>query len=132
MTTRPRVLVVDDDESIRKFALRVLGDAGYEVVSVEDGAGALRLTESESRFDGFVLDVMMPEMQGDELGRRLRQKDADAKILYFTGYVDRLFEERATLWENEAFIEKPVTVDGLRQAVSLLLFGNMEGTRTEK
>ena len=45
MTTRPRVLVVDDDESIRKFALRVLEDAGYEVVSVEDGPGALRLTE---------------------------------------------------------------------------------------
>ena len=132
MTTRPRVLVVDDDESIRKFALRVLEDAGYEVVSVEDGAGALRLTECEARFDGFVLDVMMPEMKGDELGRRLRQKDADAKILYFTGYVDRLFEERATLWENEAFIEKPVTVDGLRQAVSLLLFGNMTGTPTEK
>ena len=128
MTTRPRVLVVDDDESIRKFALRVLEDAGYEVVSVEDGAGALRLTEGAARFDGFVLDVMMPEMQGDELGRRLRQQDADAKILYFTGYVDRLFEARTTLWENEAFVEKPVTVDGLRQAVSLLLFGNTEGT----
>ena len=69
----------------------------------------------------------MPQMRGDELGRRLRQRDPDVKVLYFTGYSDQLFEDRQTLWEHEAFIEKPVTSDGLLEAVSLLLFGHTDG-----
>ena len=44
-----------------------------------------------------------------------------------TGYSERLFEWRPTLWEHEAFIEKPVTINGLREAVSLLLFGDTDG-----
>jgi two-component system cell cycle sensor histidine kinase/response regulator CckA len=74
-----------------------------------------------------VVDVVMPQMRGDELGRRLRQRDPDVKVLYFTGYADRLFEERPTLWQHEAFLEKAVTVEGLREAVSMLLFGHTHG-----
>jgi hypothetical protein len=68
--------------------------------------------------------------RGAELGRRLRLDEPEAKILYCTGYSDRLFEERGTLWENEVFIDKPVTLEGLRQAVSLLLFGHTLGPDT--
>jgi len=53
--------------------------------------------------------------------------NADARILHFTGSSDRLFEDRKTLLEHEAFIEKPVTVKGLLEAVSLLLFGHTHG-----
>jgi len=49
------------------------------------------------------------------------------KVLYFTGYSDSLFEERKLLWQHEAFIEKPVTIAGLLEAVSLLLFGHVTG-----
>jgi len=123
-----RVLVVDDEESIRGFAERALRGAGYEVVVAPDGPEALWLVEAQPRpFDLFVVDVLMPQMCGDELGRQLRQRDADVKVLYFTGYIDRLFEDRQTLWEHEAFIEKPVTVTGLLEAVSLLLFGHTHG-----
>jgi two-component system cell cycle sensor histidine kinase/response regulator CckA len=93
-----------------------------------DGPEALRLSEAQRRpFDLFVVDVLMPLMRGDELGRQLRQRDPDVKVLYFTGYADRLFEERPTLWEHEAFLEKAVTVEGLREAVSMLLFGHTHG-----
>ena len=123
-----RVLVVDDEASVRGFAERALAAAGYEVVVASDGPPALRLAEAQPRpFDLFVLDVVMPQMRGDELGRRLRQQDPDVKVLYFTGYSDRLFENRKTLREHEAFIEKPVTVNGLLEAVSLLLFGHTDG-----
>ena len=47
-------------------------------------------------------------------------------MLYLTGYSDRLFKEKATLWQDEAFLDKPCSVKGLRQAVSLLLFGRFE------
>jgi two-component system cell cycle sensor histidine kinase/response regulator CckA len=122
-----RVLVVDDEESIRLFAERALRGAGYEIVVASSGPDALRLVETDTRFDLFVLDVQMPRMRGDELARQLRQRNLDVKVLYFTGYSDRLFAERAVLWQNEAFIEKPVTLKGLQEAVSLLLFGHLNG-----
>ena len=126
-----RILVVDDEESMRRLAERALRDAGYEVALASDGPEALRLVEEQGPFDVSVIDIMMPEMQGDELGRRIRQADPDARVLYFTGYSDRLFEQRKVLWQNEAFIEKPVTVKGLLEAVSLLLFGHIHGPETE-
>jgi CheY-like chemotaxis protein len=124
----PRVLVVDDEESVRNFAERALADAGYEVVIASDGPEALRLVEAQRRpFDLFVIDILMPEMRGDELARLLRQRDPDMKVLYFTGYSDRLFQEKSMLWENEAFIEKPVAIKGLLEAVSLSIFGHTRG-----
>jgi two-component system, cell cycle sensor histidine kinase and response regulator CckA len=123
-----RVLVVDDEMPIRAFAERVLSGAGYEVVVASDGPEALRLVDAQQRpFDLFVSDLMMPQMRGDELGRRLRQRDPDVKVLYLTGYSGLLFEARKVLWEHEAFVEKPVTVKGLLEAVSLLLFGHPHG-----
>ncbi len=125
---RLSVLVVDDEASICAFAERTLRRAGYEVMVASDGPEALRLVEAQRQpFALFVLDLVMPDMRGDELARQLRQRDLDAKVLYFTGFSDRLFEERQTLWQHEAFIEKPVTVNELLEAVSLLLFGHTDG-----
>jgi two-component system cell cycle sensor histidine kinase/response regulator CckA len=123
-----RVLVVDDEERVRAFVTRALRDEGYEVMVASDGPEALRLVEGEPRaFDLFVVDVAMPQMRGDELGRQLRQQDPDVKVLYFTGFSDLLFKSRHSLQEHEAFIEKPVTVSALLEAVSLLLFGHTNG-----
>jgi two-component system, cell cycle sensor histidine kinase and response regulator CckA len=123
-----RILVVDDEPAIVSFATRVLTSAGYDVSSAPDAAEALRIVEGQSTaFDLFVLDVMMPLMRGDELGRRLRQRDPNSKILYFTGFSDRLFEQHPLLWEDEAYVDKPVTVAGLLEAVSLLLFRHTRG-----
>ncbi|CEF48787.1 unnamed protein product [uncultured bacterium] len=124
----PRLLVVDDEASIRALVRRVLTDGGYDVTVAADGSEALRLVDGQTGpFDLFVLDIMMPSMSGDELGRRLRQQNPDAKLLYFTGYSDRLFEQRPTLWQDEAFLDKPVSPNGLLEAVSLLLYGHTQG-----
>jgi two-component system cell cycle sensor histidine kinase/response regulator CckA len=126
----PRVLVVDDNEAIRTCVAQALQQAGYEVVSTSDGRDALKVVDAQARFDLCVLDVMMPGMTGDELGCLLRARDPDAKILYFTGYADRLFSERAGLGAHEAFLDKPVSMTGLCEAVSLLLHGCTRGTLT--
>jgi two-component system cell cycle sensor histidine kinase/response regulator CckA len=123
----PRVLVVDDEDSIRTFAERVLSDAAYQVTLASDGAEALRLAKEKGPFDLFVIDLNMPSMAGDEVARHLRAGNPDAKVLYFTGYSDRLFQEKAVLWEHEAFVEKPATMRGLLEAVSLMLFGHTRG-----
>ena len=113
-----RVLVVDDDEGIRRFAARALGHAGYDVVTACDGLEAIRFVEAQPRFDLFVIDVMMPGMRGDELARRLHDRDPEIKVLYFTGYADQFFALRPTLRENETVLVKPVTMNELLDAVS--------------
>ena len=73
---------------------------------------------------------MMPQMTGDELARRLRQTEPALKVLYLTGFSDRLFKEKVTLWQDEAFLDKPCSVKGLLEAVSLLLFGRFDVPQT--
>jgi len=113
-----RVLIVDDDEGIRQFAERSLTSDGYEVATAADGPEALRLVDAQPRFDLFVLDVVMPGMRGDELARRLHDRDPETRVLYFTGYADQFFATRPMLRENEAVLVKPVTVRAFREAVS--------------
>jgi len=116
--TFPRVLVVDDDEGIRGFAARALERNAYVVVTASDGLEAIRIVESQPRFDLFVIDVMMPGMRGDELARRLHDRDPEIKILYFTGYADQFFALRPTLRKNESVLVKPVALTEFLEAVS--------------
>jgi len=136
MPDRPyRVLVVDDEESIRTLVDRVLRDTGYETTVAPDAEAALALAAAADPFDLLLTDMMMPAMCGDELARHLRLRHPDLRVLYLTGFADRLFATRPMLWANESFIEKPITVAGLREAVSLAIFGHTKGppskTRSE-
>jgi two-component system, cell cycle sensor histidine kinase and response regulator CckA len=113
-----RVLVVDDDEGIRRFAARALAQGGYDAVTASDGFEAIRLVEDLPRFDLFIVDVMMPGMRGDELARRLHDRDPDTKVLYFTGYAEQFSALRPTLRANESVLVKPVSVQELLDAVT--------------
>jgi two-component system cell cycle sensor histidine kinase/response regulator CckA len=105
----------------------VLRSAGYEVVVAAGGSEALQIVEAQRPFDVFMIDVVMPQMYGDELARQLRQRHPDMKVLYFTGYSDYLFKEKPTLWAKEAYLDKPATSRALLEAVSLVLFGHTNG-----
>jgi two-component system, cell cycle sensor histidine kinase and response regulator CckA len=121
------VLVVDDEEPVRKFVVRVLREAGYKTATAGDGPEAIEVAKNMESLDVLVTDVIMPQMTGDELARRLRQTEQrELKVLYLTGFSDRLFKEKVTLWADEAFLDKPCGVQGLLQAVSLLLYGRLE------
>ena len=124
--TRVSVLVVDDEDAVRRFVERVLRESGYRTATAADGPDAIAVASELDALDILVTDVMMPQMQGDELARRLRQSQPGLKVLYLTGYSDRLFKDKITLWQDEAFLDKPCSVSGLRQAVSLLLFGRID------
>ncbi len=122
-----RVLVVDDEEAIREVAEAVLRHVGYGVAVASDGPEALRIAEERGPFDLFVIDIVMPQMRGTELARRLRQIDANVKVLYLTGYPTLFFKDGNVLREDEAFVVKPVSLKGLLEAVSLMLFGHIHG-----
>src|SRR5262245_35630203 len=121
-----RVLVVDDEEPVRRFVETVLAEAGYITTVANDGTDAVSVAAKQPPFDILVTDLVMPQMSGDELARRLRLNDPSLKVLYLTGFSDRLFKEKSTLWQDEAFLEKPCSVKGLLQAVSLLASGRLE------
>jgi CheY-like chemotaxis protein len=121
-----RVLVIDDEEPVRKYVHRVLCEAGYDTTAASDGPEALDIAAKQPPFKLVVTDLMMPKMNGDELARRLRQRDPSLKVLYLTGFSDRLFKDKVTLWEDEAFLEKPCSIKAVLEAVSLLLFGTCE------
>ena len=120
------VLVVDDEDAVLRFVDRVLRDAGYKTAVANSGPEAIEVAKRVGPLGALVTDVMMHGMTGDELARMLRQIEPALKVLYLTGYSDRLFKEKTMLWADEAYLDKPCTVKGLREAVSLLLTGKFE------
>ena len=118
-----RVLIVEDDPWTREFIDRVLRDAGYATARMVDGQEGLEFAEQFGPFDLLLTDVVMPRMDGAELARRLRRFEPHLKVLYFTGYRDRLFQDRAELWDDEALLDKPASPTGILSAVSELLSG---------
>ncbi|HVZ22222.1 MAG TPA: response regulator [Vicinamibacterales bacterium] len=120
-----RVLVVDDEEPVRKFVQQVLNGAGVTTWSAAGAEEALRLVHEIDGIDLLLTDLQMPHMNGDELARLLRRDDPALKVLYLTGFSDRLFADRAMLWEDEAFLDKPCTINGLLEAVSLATTGRI-------
>ena len=123
------VLVVDDEEPVRRFVDRVLREGNYRTMLASDGSDAIKVAAEHGPFDIMVTDLMMPQMTGDELARRLRQNDPRMKVLYLTGFSDSLFKEKVTLWQDEAYLDKPCSIKSLLQAVSLLLFGQFDTPR---
>jgi two-component system, cell cycle sensor histidine kinase and response regulator CckA len=119
------ILVVDDEQPIRRAARRILEMDGYHVLEADNGASGLAVLEGDASVDFLIADLAMPELTGDEMARRIRRTRPDLKVLYVTGFVDRLMNERPILWEGEAFLEKPFTAKGLIEAVSLLRFGTL-------
>jgi len=120
------VLIVDDEEGLRKFVDRVLSEAGYTTTTASDGPEAIEAAAKLGPLDLLVTDLMMPKMTGDELARRLRMNQPSLKVLYLTGFSDRLFKEKVTLWQDEAFLDKPCGIKALMEAVALLLFGRID------
>ncbi|HEV8348580.1 MAG TPA: response regulator [Vicinamibacterales bacterium] len=120
-----RILIVDDEPVVVEFAQRVLQSAGYRTMTATSGDEALKLCTDQGIPDLLVTDMKMPRMEGDELATRLRQREPDLKVLYLTGFADLLFKNKELLWDGEAYLEKPCTIGGLLEAVSLLLSGQI-------
>jgi len=112
----------------RVSACGVLDSAGYTTVALANGPEALRAAAAMPTLDVVVTDVMMADMSGCELVRHLRRDNPNMKALYVTGYRDQLFGEKVMMWEDEAFIDKPCSIQALLEAVSLLWCARVDGS----
>jgi PAS domain S-box-containing protein len=114
------ILVVEDEESVRTLARRTLEEAGYEVLEAPNGREGLRLVLS-APVDLVLCDVVLPEMSGQELGRRMGAIRPDVPLLYMSGYPGHEVVERGLIAHDAPFIEKPFTAAGLAQSVRAIL-----------
>jgi CheY-like chemotaxis protein len=110
-----RVLVVDDEESVRKLLAGVLASAGYEVVAASDGHQAQKILDA-GPVDLVVMDLVMPNREGIETIAGLHQAKPDLKIIAISGY-GGTFLNVATRLGACAALAKPISPDQLLRAV---------------
>jgi CheY-like chemotaxis protein len=112
LTNVETVLVVDDEDEVRKFLIDVLTIGAYQILEARDGQHGLEVAEGHcGPIDLLVTDVVMPRMKGPELAGRLRQRYPALRTLYVSGYAER--ESLPSLGENEHFLAKPFSATEL-------------------
>lgn len=119
-----RILVVDDEEDIRKLVRRLLTDRGHRVIEADRGLIALRLVKEETP-DLILLDAMLPEVHGFDIARRIKgsTKYGSIPILMMSAVYRgwRIAEDLKTNYGIEDYIEKPFRIADLMQKVDALL-----------
>ena len=126
LNVKKTVVVVDDDPMMLDVLARILQRENFELLMAGGGPEIIeKLSGHDGQVDLLVTDYAMPDMQGRELAEKVRERFPAVKVLYQTGFSDMLFENRAELEDGAAFLEKPFTARGLREAARLVLFGSI-------
>jgi two-component system, chemotaxis family, chemotaxis protein CheY len=109
-----RILVVDDNAVNRKLALALLNKRGWEAIEVDSGAAALERL-SIDRFDGVLLDIRMPGMDGEEVCRRIRANPALAglRLVAYTAHAMESEKQRFIDTGFDMVLIKPITMKNL-------------------
>ncbi|HYI46732.1 MAG TPA: PAS domain S-box protein [Actinomycetota bacterium] len=108
------VLLVEDDDGVRRIARRALEKYGYQIIEASSGGEAVRLVLASDRIiDVLITDVIMPGMDGRQLVEKLRPERPDLSVLYMSGYTGEALARFGDLGPNEDFIAKPFRPDEL-------------------
>ncbi len=112
------VLLVEDDDAVRRLARRVLSGAGYDVLGANGGREALDLLQRHPGPIALVVaDLVMPEMNGRELVTRMRAVRPELRVLFVSGYTDDDIVRRGLTTPGSRFLEKPFSPTALIEAV---------------
>lgn len=118
------ILLIEDDDRLRRMARRILADHGYSVLEARDGAEGLRVYEEHGGPIHLVFtDVVMPQMSGEELVRKLSCRHAGVKVLYCSGYTKAAVAGRALVATEAPFLQKPFSPAVLLRKVRHVLDG---------
>jgi PAS domain S-box-containing protein len=119
---RATVLFVDDDAHVATASRRALERAGYVVLGASNGREAMELVAGhQGALDLLVTDLVMPEMGGRELARRLTEVRPNVGVLFTSGYTAEAMNQQAILEPGDAFLGKPYSPDGLLKRVHEIL-----------
>lgn len=118
------ILLVEDDEAVREVAARTLGRFGYRVLSAGEGTDALRVVEEKGEeIDLLLTDIMMPGMNGVELGMEVARRKPGIKVFYMSGYADQELVRQGLLEPGTTFLQKPFTPRQLAARIRAILDG---------
>jgi DNA-binding response OmpR family regulator len=124
------VLVIDDQEPVLELAHEFLGRAGYDVQTALGGrAGLDRFAAAPADFDAVVLDLAMPELDGDQVGQAVRGLRAELPLLLVSGYDADLAAVRFASLQPAGFLRKPYEREELVAALEQLLVGSGPSTK---
>ena len=115
------VLVVEDEERVRKNSVEALKELGYSVIDAEGPRQALGLIESGQHIDLLFTDIVMPDMTGRQLAEKALQVKPGLKVLYATGYTRNAIVHNGVLDPGVSVLQKPFTVDQLAAKVRQVL-----------
>lgn len=111
---RETVLLVEDDDMVRKLSRGILEHYGFKVLTASNGKeGLLICTDFKGRIDLVITDVVMPIMSGRELSEHLPKLRPETRVLFMSGYTDDAIVRHGILDEQFAFIQKPFLPDAL-------------------
>ncbi|MCK5379365.1 MAG: response regulator [Acidobacteria bacterium] len=121
---RKKILVVDDDAgtrlTIRKF-LEFSRVAHFEVFEAQDGGACLKAVQDVGRFDLILLDIEMPDMDGFEVCRTIREVDSSVPIIFVTAHADVEHRVKGRSAGSDSFLAKPIREVPLLSVVKLFL-----------
>lgn len=116
------ILLVDDEEGVRSFAVRALQARGYDMLQAEDGQEALDLLDSyEGTIDLIISDVMMPGMDGPTMYNNLPEKYKQVTTIFMSGYAEEVYRDQIAENANIGFLAKPVGIKKLAETVKLYI-----------
>jgi signal transduction histidine kinase len=114
------LLLVDDDDSVRKVVSALLEGDGHRVDPASEGDEALRMLD-ESAYDVVITDRAMPEMNGDELARQIKRRYPQVPVLLLTGFGDMMTHAGESPEGVDLIVSKPVSEEELRRALLTLV-----------
>ena len=116
------ILIVEDEEEVRKLAGKILERQGYRILETFNGDDALLACERrKSPIHLMLADIVMPGMSGSELAKLLKPLYPEIKILYMSGYTDNAIVRHGVLEKGVNYIQKPFTMEGLARKVREVL-----------
>jgi two-component system, cell cycle response regulator CpdR len=115
-----KILLAEDDGDMRRFLVRALQSAGFDVVSFDNGLSAYQRLREEP-FELLLTDIVMPEMDGIELARRASELDPDIKIMFITGFAAVALNSDSTAPKHAKVLSKPIHLRELVNEVQKLL-----------
>jgi CheY-like chemotaxis protein len=119
---RGTVLLVEDEETVRRFAERVLSRGGYTVLAAAEGAEAMALSRQHPGIiHVLVTDLVMPRMSGSDLASRLMAERPGIRVLFISGYDRDEARTRGPMEAGTDFIEKPFSPEALLERIHRLL-----------
>jgi len=122
LTGSATVLLVEDEDAVRSFAVRALATRGYHVLEAHSGVHALEVMEAHGGdVDLVISDVVMPEMDGPTLLKHLRKANPQIKIIFMSGYAEEAFRNNLDEDETFTFLPKPFSLKKLAAAVKEML-----------